>query len=74
MYTEGGIGWKVRKITKNNELEATVFIIHHIFQTFFLKNFPSELNKISKKALIIEDRRFENWGILNNYSMSVCLI
>ena len=44
------------------------------FKHFFKKNFPSELNTISKKALIIEDIRFKNWGILNNYSMSVCLI
>lgn len=63
-YTEGGIGWKVRKIT------FTITFFKH----FFKKNFPSELNTISKKALIIEDIRFKNWGILNNYSMSVCLI
>ena len=44
------------------------------FKHFLKKNFPSELNTISKKALIIEDIRFKNWGILNNYSMSVCLI
>ena len=41
MYTEGEIGWKLEKspLKKNNELEATVFIIHHIFQTFFKKKF-----------------------------------
>ena len=44
------------------------------FKHFFKKSFPSALNKISKKALIIEDIRFENWGILNNYSMSACWI
>ena len=44
------------------------------FKHFFQKSFPSALNKISKKALIIENIRFENWGILNNYSMSACWI
>lgn len=44
------------------------------FKHFFKKSFSSALNKISKKALIIEDIRFENWGILNNYSTSACWI